>query len=79
MGTSSALAMSLIGLLLALVLGGVLMSRLFGSTPVAEPKPPSSPNSTPEHQAERVVDAASKADRQRLDNAMKALDPEAKP
>lgn len=79
MGRSTALAMPLIGLLLALVLTGVLMGRLFGGTPVAEPSKPASPTAAPVHQAQRAVDAASKADRERLDNAMKALDSEAKP
>lgn len=79
MGRSTVLPMPLIGLLLALVLAGVLISRQFGGSPVAVPSRPPSPNATPEHQAQRAVDAASKADRERLDKAMKALDPEAKP
>ncbi len=72
--------MPLIGLLLALVLTGVLLSRLFGAgPPVAQPKSPLSPSAAPEHQAQRAADAASQADRQRLNDAMKALNPDARP
>ncbi len=71
--------MQLIGLLLALVLTGVLISRLLVGSPTGQPSHPPSPGKAPEHQAQQAVDASSKAERQRLDDAMKALDPDAKP
>ena len=71
--------MPMIGLLLALVLSGILISRLLGGSPLGQPSQPASSGKAPEQQAQQAVDAASKADRQRLDNAMKALDPNARP
>ena len=63
--------MQLIALLVVLVVVGLLMGRMEG---VFKPGP--GPSATPEQttrQVEKITDAASRADRQRLDDAMKAL------
>ncbi len=79
MGSPPSPPVQLIVLLLALVLSGVLISRLLGGSPLGQPSHPPKPGKAAEQQAQQAVDAASKADRQRLDNAMKALDPDARP
>jgi len=71
--------MQLIGLLLALVLTGVLMSRLLGGSPPAQPKAVDGTRDAPINQAQQAVDAATRADRQRMNQAMDGLDGSAKP
>ncbi|MFZ0407785.1 MAG: hypothetical protein WAM11_06710 [Cyanobium sp.] len=66
-------------LLLGLGLVGVLMSRLLGGTPVGQPQKPPAPAPTAINQVQGAVDAATIADRQRLNHALKALDPDARP
>jgi len=71
--------MQLIGLLLALVLTGVLMSRLLGESPPTQPKAVDGTRDAPIDQAQQAVDAATRADRQRMNQAMDGLDGSAKP
>jgi len=67
--------MNLIVLLLALVLSGVLMSRLLGGTAPTPTERSGSPAQSPHNQAQQAVDAAASSERQRQDQIMKSLDP----
>jgi hypothetical protein len=65
--------MSLISLLVVLLLGGLLLLRHLGGSPLS---PSRAPQPAPTRQLERLersVDAAGRADQQRLDDAMKGL------
>lgn len=68
--------MSLISLLVVLLLGGLLLLRQLGGSPSAPVSPSRAPQPAPTRQLERVersVDAAGRAEQQRLDEAMKGL------
>ena len=65
--------MSLISLLVVLLLGGLVMVRVLGG---AGSSPSRLPQAAPSRQLERVertVEAAGRAEQQRLDDAMKGL------
>jgi hypothetical protein len=65
--------MRLIGLLLVLVLTGVLASRLGGGSPPGSGKAPGRSIRAPIQHAQDASDAAARADQQRLDRAMDAM------
>lgn len=69
--------MNLIVLLLALLLSGVLMSRLLGGTAHSPAERSGSPALSPRNQAQQALDAAASSERQRQDQIMKSLDPDA--
>jgi hypothetical protein len=57
----------------------MLLSRLLGGSPPTQPKPLHSTREAQIDQAQQAVDAATRADHQRINQAMDGLDGSTKP
>lgn len=73
MGVVRRVAMSLISLLGAVLIGGLLMVRWLGGTASSPSRPAQPAPQQRVEQVERAVEAAGQADQQLLDDAMKGL------
>ena len=73
MGVVRRAAVSLLSLLVAALVGGLLMVRMVGGSSSSPSRPPQPAPQQRVEQVERAVEAAGQADQQRLDDAMKGL------